>query len=77
MQMHAAAVFFGCMPFTLLCAQAGNVLSDVTDLHDLLSLRVVLQLAGVAILVLAPVAIKFVSRRWRLPPTKHKGVLNV
>ncbi len=76
--MHAAAVFFGCMPFTLLCAQAGSVLSDVTDLHDLFSLRVILQLAGIALLVVAPLPIKFVLGRWRLSPThKKSAALNV
>ncbi|KAI9009366.1 snare associated Golgi protein-domain-containing protein [Phycomyces nitens] len=68
------STFLGSMPYNFVCAQAGDVLGDLTSTSDILSVSLVLKLLGVSIISLVPVlwgkAIqKAIRRSMGLPPT--------
>jgi uncharacterized membrane protein YdjX (TVP38/TMEM64 family) len=54
--LFAVAVFFGQLPYTFVCARAGNLVNGFHSLSDAVQWHVVAQLSVLAALAMVPVA---------------------
>ncbi|KAG0168791.1 Transmembrane protein 41A [Apophysomyces sp. BC1034] len=69
------STFIGVMPYNLVCAQAGDVLSDLTSTSDILSFSLMMKLLLVSFISLVPVLWgktiqRYVRQFLRLPPAE-------
>ncbi|GAN06598.1 transmembrane protein 41A-A-like [Mucor ambiguus] len=67
------STFFGSMPYNFICAQAGDVLGDLTSTSDIVSVSLVLKLLIVSFISLVPVIWGKAIQQWTrqimgLPP---------
>ena len=67
------STFFGSMPYNFICAQAGDVLGDLTSTSDIVDVSLVLKLLLVSFISLVPVIWGKAIQRWTrkvmgLPP---------
>ncbi|KAG0749499.1 hypothetical protein G6F62_000456 [Rhizopus arrhizus] len=58
------STFFGVIPYNFVCAQAGDVLGDLTSTSDILSVSLVLKLLVVSLFSLVPVIWGKKIQRW-------------